>query len=160
MTQQRWVCSFWGSRPCFTGLNFIVLYTTSQRPGMTWFGMPLFCWALYATAIIQVLATPVLGITLVLLILERLFGIGRLRSGHGWRPGALCAFLLVLIRIRRSIIMILPEWELSARRFPVFSHKKIFGYKAIAFSSLGIAFVSFMVRKPTCSPADNRNLPR
>ena len=89
-----------GFSSIFTGLNFIVTIHKLRAPGMTWFKMPLFVWGIYATAIIQVLATPVLGITLVLLAL----GAGRrawnIRSRHGWRSGFIPAFLLVLFSSR------------------------------------------------------------
>jgi cytochrome c oxidase subunit 1 len=79
-----------------TGVNFIVTIHKLRPKGMGWFRMPLFLWALYATSIIQILATPVLGITLLLLIAERASRRGHLRPGQGRRPGALPALLLVL----------------------------------------------------------------
>ena len=106
--------------------------------------MPLFCWGLYATAIIQVLATPVLGITLVLLILERLFGIGIFDPAMGGDP-VLYQHFFWFYSHPAVYIMILPGMGIISETISVFSHKKIFGYKAIAFSSLGIAFVSFLV---------------
>ena len=85
-----------GFSSIFTGLNFIVTIHTLRPPGMTWFRLPLFLWGLYATALIQVIATPVLAITLVLIAAERIFGIGHLRSQARRRPRPLPALLLVL----------------------------------------------------------------
>jgi len=133
-----------GFSSIFTGLNFIVTVHKLRAPGMTWFSMPLFCWGLYATAIIQVLATPVLGITLILLILERLFGIGIFDPAMGGDP-VLYQHFFWFYSHPAVYIMILPGMGIISETISVFSHKKIFGYKAIAFSSLGIAFVSFMV---------------
>jgi len=133
-----------GFSSIFTGLNFIVTIHKLRAPGMNWFSMPLFCWGLYATAIIQVLATPVLGITLVLLILERLFGIGIFDPAMGGDP-VLYQHFFWFYSHPAVYIMILPGMGIISETISVFSHKKIFGYKAIAFSSLGIAFVSFMV---------------
>jgi cytochrome c oxidase subunit I len=133
-----------GFSSIFTGLNFIVTIHKLRAPGMTWFSMPLFCWGMYATAIIQVLATPVLGITLVLLMLERLFGIGIFDPAMGGDP-VLYQHFFWFYSHPAVYIMILPGMGIISETISVFSHKKIFGYKAIAFSSLGIAFVSFLV---------------
>jgi cytochrome c oxidase subunit 1 len=119
-----------GFSSIFTGLNFIVTIHKLRAPGMTWFKMPLFVWSLYSTAIIQVLATPVLGITLLLLILEKAFGIGIFDPAMGGDP-VLYQHFFWFYSHPAVYIMIL--------------HKKIFGYNAIAFSSLAIAFISFLV---------------
>ncbi|MEW6413568.1 MAG: cytochrome c oxidase subunit I [Candidatus Zixiibacteriota bacterium] len=133
-----------GFSSIFTGLNFIVTIHKLRAPGMTWFKMPLFVWALYATAIIQVLATPVLGITLILLIIERVVGIGIFDPAMGGDP-VLYQHFFWFYSHPAVYIMILPGMGIISELISVFSHKKIFGYKAIAFSSLGIAFVSFLV---------------
>ncbi len=86
-----------GFSSMLTGINFITTIHRLRAPGMTWFRMPLFCWALYATAWIQILATPILAITLVLVILERLFGIGIFDPSKGGDPAALPAPLLDLL---------------------------------------------------------------
>ena len=86
-----------GFSSIFTGMNFIVTIHRLRPPGMTWFRMPLFLWALYATALIQVLATPVLGITVALLFMERLFGMGFFNPALGGRSCSLPALLLVLL---------------------------------------------------------------
>ncbi|MFH1699377.1 MAG: cytochrome c oxidase subunit I [Candidatus Zixiibacteriota bacterium] len=133
-----------GFSSIFTGLNFIVTVHKLRVPGMTWFKMPLFVWGLYATAIIQVLATPVLGITLILLILERVFGIGIFDPAMGGDP-VLFQHFFWFYSHPAVYIMILPGMGIISELVATFSHKKIFGYNAIAFSSLAIAFVSFLV---------------
>lgn len=133
-----------GFSSIFTGLNFIVTIHKLRAPGMTWFRMPLFIWALYATAVIQVLATPVIGITVLLLILERIFGIGIFDPAMGGDP-VLFQHFFWFYSHPAVYIMILPGMGIMSELITTFSHKKIFGYKAIAFSSLGIAFISFLV---------------
>ncbi|MEK7774707.1 MAG: cytochrome c oxidase subunit I [Candidatus Zixiibacteriota bacterium] len=133
-----------GFSSIFTGLNFIVTIHKLRAPGMTWFKMPLFVWALYATAILQVLATPVLGITLVLLMAERFAGIGIFDPAMGGDP-VLFQHFFWFYSHPAVYIMILPGMGIISEIIAIFSHKKIFGYRAIAYSSLGIAFVSFLV---------------
>ena len=133
-----------GFSSIFTGLNFIVTVHKLRTPGMTWFKMPLMVWGLYATAIIQVLATPVLGITLVLLIMERVLGIGIFDPAMGGDP-VLYQHFFWFYSHPAVYIMILPGMGIISEVISVFSHKKIFGYKPIAYSSLGIALVSFLV---------------
>ena len=133
-----------GFSSIFTGMNFIVRIHKMRAPGMTWFSMPLFCWGIYATAILQILATPVLAITLVLLILERLLGIGIFDPALGGDP-VLFQHFFWFYSHPAVYIMILPGMAIISETIATFSHKKIFGYKAIAFSSLGIALVSFLV---------------
>jgi cytochrome c oxidase subunit I len=133
-----------GFSSILTGLNFIVTIHKLRAPGLTWFKQPLFVWALYATAIIQVLATPVLSITLVLLILEKAFGIGIFDPAMGGDP-ILYQHFFWFYSHPAVYIMILPGMGIISETITVFSRKKIFGYSAIAFSSLAIAFVSFLV---------------
>jgi len=133
-----------GFSSIFTGLNFIATIHKLRAPGMTWYKMPLFVWGLYATAIIQVLATPVLGITLVLLILERAFGIGIFDPSMGGDP-VLFQHFFWFYSHPAVYIMILPGMGIISELVATFSHRKIFGYKAIAFSSVAIAFLSFGV---------------
>jgi cytochrome c oxidase subunit 1 len=133
-----------GFSSIFTGLNFIVTIHRLRAPGMSWFRMPLMVWGLYATAIIQVLATPVLGITLVLLILERVMGVGIFDPAMGGDP-VLYQHFFWFYSHPAVYIMILPGMGIISEVISTFSHRKIFGYKAIAYSSLGIAFVSFLV---------------
>ena len=133
-----------GFSSIFTGINFIVTIHKLRAPGMTWFKMPLFVWASYATAIIQVLATPVLAITLLLLIAERVLGIGIFDPSMGGDP-VLYQHFFWFYSHPAVYIMILPGMGIISETITVFSKKKIFGYNAIAFSSLGIALVSFLV---------------
>ncbi len=133
-----------GFSSIFTGLNFIVTIHKMRTPGQTWFQLPLFVWGLYATAIIQVLATPVLGITLLLLILERVVGIGIFDPAMGGDP-VLYQHFFWFYSHPAVYIMILPGMGIISELISTFSKKKIFGYKAIAYSSLAIAFISFLV---------------
>ncbi|MCF7805859.1 MAG: cytochrome c oxidase subunit I [Candidatus Marinimicrobia bacterium] len=133
-----------GFSSIFTGINFIATIHKLRAPGMTWYKMPLFVWGLYATGIIQVLATPVLGITLVLLILERAFGIGIFDPAMGGDP-VLFQHFFWFYSHPAVYIMILPGMGVISELISTFSHRKIFGYKAIAYSSVAIAFLSFGV---------------
>jgi cytochrome c oxidase subunit I len=133
-----------GFSSIFTGLNFIVTIHRLRAPGMTWFNMPLFIWGIYATSLIQVLATPVLGITLALLIIERAFGIGIFDPAMGGDP-VLYQHFFWFYSHPAVYIMILPGMAIISELIATFSHKKIFGYRPIAFSSLAIALVSFIV---------------
>ncbi len=133
-----------GFSSIFTGLNFIVTIHKMRIPGMTWYKLPLFVWALYATAIIQVVATPVLGITLLLLIFERVFSVGIFNPDMGGDP-VLFQHFFWFYSHPAVYIMILPGMGIISELIATFSHKRIFGYKAIAFASLGIAFISFLV---------------
>ena len=111
---------------------------------MGWFQMPLFLWALYGTAIIQVLATPVLAITLLLLALERTLGIGIFDPALGGDP-ILFQHFFWFYSHPAVYIMILPAMGIVTEVIAVFSRKHIFGYKFIAYSSLAIALIGFLV---------------
>ena len=133
-----------GFSSILTGLNFITTIHRLRCPGMTWFRMPLFVWAIYATAWIQVLATPVIGITLVLVILERAFGIGVFDPTLGGDP-LLYQHLFWIYSHPAVYIMILPAMGVVSEIIPTFAKKPIFGYVPIAISSLGIALVGYLV---------------
>lgn len=133
-----------GFATILTGLNFITTIHRLRCPGMTWFRMPLFAWALYATSWIQVLATPVIGITLVLIILERAFGIGVFDPAIGGDP-LLYQHMFWIYSHPAVYIMILPAMGVVSEIIPTFSKKPIFGYVPIAISSLGIALVGYLV---------------
>ncbi len=133
-----------GFSSIFTGMNFIATVHKLRVPGMGWFDMPLFVWAIYATAIIQVLATPVLGITLLLLIFERVFHIGIFDPALGGDP-ILYQHFFWFYSHPAVYIMILPGMGIISEIISVHSHKRIFGYRAIAFSSIAIAGISFLV---------------
>jgi cytochrome c oxidase subunit 1 len=127
-----------------TGLNFIVTIHRMRAPGMTWFKMPLFPWSLYATAWIQVLATPIVGITLLMVIAERVLHIGFFDPALGGDP-VLFQHLFWIYSHPAVYIMILPAMGVITEIFPTFSQKPVFGYGAIAISSLAIAFVGYFV---------------
>lgn len=133
-----------GFSSIFTGLNFIVTIHKLRPPGMTWFKLPLFLWGIYATAIIQVLATPVLGITLLLLIIERTLGVGIFNPQLGGDP-VLFQHFFWFYSHPAVYIMILPAMGIISEVISVFSRKHIFGYKFIAFSSVAIAVLGFLV---------------
>lgn len=133
-----------GFSSIFTGLNFIVTINTMRPPGMTWFRMPLFLWATYATSIIQVLATPVLGITVLLLAAERLLKIGIFDPAYNGDPVAFQHFFWFYSH-PAVYIMILPAMGVISELMSVHSHKAIFGYRMIAYSSVAIALFGFLV---------------
>ncbi len=133
-----------GFSSIFTGLNFVVTIHKMRPPGMTWFRMPLFLWGLYGTAIIQILATPVLGITLLLIIAERLLGVGIFDPALGGDP-VLFQHFFWFYSHPAVYIMILPAMGVISELMATFSRKRIFGYAAIAGSSIAIAVISFLV---------------
>ncbi|MBB3205127.1 cytochrome c oxidase subunit 1 [Rhodopirellula rubra] len=133
-----------GFSSIFTGLNFIVTINTMRPPGMTWFKMPLFLWATYATSIIQVLATPVLGITLLLLIAERTMHVGIFDPEFNGDPVTYQHFFWFYSH-PAVYIMILPAFGIISELISVHSHKHIFGYRFIAYSSIAIALLGFLV---------------
>jgi cytochrome c oxidase subunit 1 len=133
-----------GFSSIFTGLNFIVTINTMRPPGMTWFRMPLFLWATYATSIIQVLATPVLGITVLLLSAERLLGIGIFDPKLNGDPVTFQHFFWFYSH-PAVYIMILPAMGIISELMSVHCHKGIFGYRMIAYSSVAIALFGFLV---------------
>lgn len=133
-----------GFSSILTGLNFIVTVHRMRAPGMKFFNMPLFPWSIYATAWIQLLATPVVGITLIMLIAERLFGIGFFNPDLGGDP-VLFQHLFWIYSHPAVYIMILPAMGVITEIIPTFCQKRVYGYKAIALSSLAIAGVGFLV---------------
>ena len=133
-----------GMSSVFTGLNFIATVHKMRCPGMSMMRLPLFVWSLYSTAIIQVLATPVLGITLILLALERTLGIGFFDPALGGDP-VLFQHFFWFYSHPAVYIMILPAMGVISEVITAFSRKTIFGYTAIVYSSFGIAAVSFLV---------------
>lgn len=133
-----------GFSSIFTGLNFVVTIHKMRPPGMTWLRMPLFLWGLYGTAIIQILATPVLGITLLLIIAERALGVGIFDPALGGDP-VLFQHFFWFYSHPAVYIMILPAMGVISELVATFSRKRIFGYTAIASSSIAIAIISFLV---------------
>jgi cytochrome c oxidase subunit 1 len=133
-----------GMSSILTGLNFIVTTHTMRAPGQTWFRLPLFVWALYATSLIQVLATPVVGIALVLVMVERLAGVGIFDPSLGGDP-VLFQHLFWFYSHPVVYVMILPSMGVVSEIVTTFSRKTIFGYKFVAFSSIAIAVLGFLV---------------
>jgi cytochrome c oxidase subunit 1 len=133
-----------GFSSILTGLNFIVTIHKMRAPGLTWFRMPLFLWSMYATSIIMVLGTPVLAITLFLLALEHLFHVGIFSPALGGDP-LLFQHLFWFYSHPAVYIMILPAMGVVSEIIACFSRKRIFGYKIVAFSSVAIAVLGFLV---------------
>jgi cytochrome c oxidase subunit 1 len=133
-----------GFSSIFTGLNFVVTIHKLRPPGMTWFRLPLFLWGTYATALIQVLATPVLGITLLLLIIESTTSIGIFNPDMGGDP-VLFQHFFWFYSHPAVYIMILPGLAIISDLISCHARKPIFGYKFVAFSSIAIAAFGFIV---------------
>ena len=133
-----------GFSSILTGLNFVVTIHKLRAPGMTWFKMPLFLWGMYATAVIQILATPVIGITMVLMAFERIANVGIFDPAMGGDP-VLFQHFFWFYSHPAVYIMILPGMAVMSELIAVFTHKRIFGYRAIGYSSVAIALISFLV---------------
>jgi cytochrome c oxidase subunit 1 len=133
-----------GFSSILTGLNFITTIHRLRAEGMTWMRIPLFTWSLYATAWIQVLATPVLGITVALVFAERVIGTGLFDPAQGGDP-IMFQHLFWIYSHPAVYIMVLPGMGVVSDIIPVFSRKPAFGYKAIVVSSLAIAFAGSLV---------------
>jgi cytochrome c oxidase subunit 1 len=133
-----------GFSSILTGLNFVVTIHKMRAPGLTWFRLPLFIWAMYATSIIFILGTPVIAITLFLLGLERLLHIGIFDPVIGGDP-ILFQHLFWFYSHPAVYIMILPGMGVMSELVTCFSRKKIFGYSFVGFSSMAIAVISFLV---------------
>ena len=133
-----------GFSSILTGLNFVTTIHRLRAPGMTWFRLPLFVWTIYATGWVQMLATPVLAITLVFIGLGRVFGVGFFDPSRGGDP-ILYEHLFWTYSHPAVYIMVLPAMGVISEVIPVFSRKSIFGYKAVAYSALAIAGVGYFV---------------
>ena len=133
-----------GFSSILTGLNFIVTIHRMRAPGMHWFRLPLFVWAHYATSLIQVLGTPVVAITIVMVGVERAFGFGIFDPTRGGDP-VLMQHLFWFYSYPAVYIMILPAMGVMSELLSTFSRKMIFGYSFVAFSSLAIAIFGFIV---------------
>src|SRR5690606_12317434 len=127
-----------------TGLNFIVTTHRMRAPGMTWFRLPLFVWAHYATSLIQVLGTPVVAITILMVFVERTFGFGIFDPARGGDP-VLFQHLFWFYSHPAVYIMILPSMGVISEIISTFTRNTIFGYSFVAFSSLAIAVFGFLV---------------
>ena len=133
-----------GFSSILTGLNFIVTIHRMRAPGMTWFRLPLFVWAHYATSLVQVLGTPVIAITIVMLAVERGLGFGIFDPSRGGDP-VLFQHLFWFYSHPAVYIMILPALGVQSELISTFSRKTIFGYSFVAFSSVAIAVFGFIV---------------
>jgi cytochrome c oxidase subunit 1 len=133
-----------GFSSILTGFNFIVTIHKMRAPGMTWFRMPLFLWAHYATSIIQILGTPVVAIAICLVGIERMFRVGIFDPALGGDP-VLFQHLFWFYSHPAVYIMILPSMGVISEIICCFARKKIFGYPFIAFSSMAIALIGFLV---------------
>lgn len=133
-----------GFSSILTGLNFIVTIHTMRAPGMTWFRLPLFVWAMYAVSLIMILGTPVVAITVLLVAIERVARVGIFDPAIGGDP-ILFQHLFWFYSHPAVYIMVLPGMGVVSELISNFSRKKIFGYEFIAFSSLAIAVFGFLV---------------
>jgi len=133
-----------GFSSILTGLNFIVTTHRMRAPGQMWFRLPLFVWSLYATSIIMLLGTPVLAVTLALLAVERSLGIGIFDPALGGDP-LLFQHLFWFYSHPAVYIMILPGMGVVSEIVPCFSRKNIYGYHFVAFASVAIAVLGFLV---------------
>lgn len=127
-----------------TGVNFITTVHTLRAPGMKWFSLPLFVWAHYATSLVMVLATPVLAITLVLLMAERWLGVPIFNPAEGGDP-ILFQHLFWYYSHPAVYIMILPAMGVISEVFPCFARRQIFGYTFMVYALIAIAVVGFFV---------------
>jgi cytochrome c oxidase subunit 1 len=133
-----------GFSSILTGVNFIATIHRMRPPGMGWFELPLFLWSLYATGVIQIIATPVLGITAAMGFLERIFHLGLFMPEYGGDP-VLFQHFFWFYSHPAVYIMILPAMGVVSEVVSVFSRKPIFGYRFIAMSSIAIAVIGFLV---------------
>jgi cytochrome c oxidase subunit 1 len=133
-----------GFSSILTGLNFIVTIHMMRAPGMTWFRMPLFLWAAYATSLIQILGTPVIAVTILMVAIERLCGVGIFDARLGGDP-VLFQHLFWFYSHPAVYIMILPAMGVISELIATFSRRRVFGYDFIAMSSLAIAAFGFLV---------------
>ena len=133
-----------GFSSILTGMNMIVTIHKMRAPGLTWNRLPLFVWSIYATSIVQILATPVIGITMLLLIFEQVLQIGIFDPALGGDP-ILFQHFFWFYSHPAVYIMILPGFGIISELIATFSRHRVFGYRAIALSSVAIAMLGFLV---------------
>jgi cytochrome c oxidase subunit 1 len=133
-----------GFSSIFTGLNFIVTIHRLRAPGLTWFRLPLFIWAHYATSLVMILGTPVITITVLLVAVERAFHIGIFDPEYGGDP-LLFQHLFWFYSHPAVYIMVLPAMGVVSELVAAFARKRIFGYEFVAYASIGIAVLGFLV---------------
>ncbi len=133
-----------GFSSIMTGLNFIATIHRMRAPGLTWMRLPIFIWSMYATSLIFVLATPVLAVTLLMVAVERIFQVGIFDPALGGDP-ILFQHMFWFYSHPAVYIMVLPAMAVVSEIIPAFARKPLFGYKAVAFSSISIAVLGFLV---------------
>ncbi len=133
-----------GFSTIMTSVNFIATIHRMRAPGLTWFRLPIFIWSMYANSVVLVLNTPVLAITLVMVAVERVFQVGIFDPALGGDP-VLFQHMFWFYSHPAVYTMVLPGMAVISEIVPVFSRKPIFGYTAVAFSSVGIAVIGFLV---------------
>jgi cytochrome c oxidase subunit 1 len=133
-----------GFSSILTGLNFIVTIHKLRAPGMTWYRLPVFVWSTYATSLILVLATPVLAMTLLMLIAERVLHVGIFSPSLGGDP-LLFQHMFWFYSHPAVYIMILPSMGVISEIVPVFAGKRLFGYEFVVWCSIAIAAIGFLV---------------
>jgi cytochrome c oxidase subunit 1 len=133
-----------GFSSILTGLNFIVTIHKMRAPGMTWFKMPLFLWSMYATSVVQLLGTPVVATTLMLVGVERATGVGIFDPKIGGDP-ILFQHLFWFYSHPAVYIMVLPAMGVVSEMVAAFARKPVFGYHFVAFASVAIAVIGFLV---------------
>jgi cytochrome c oxidase subunit 1 len=127
-----------------TGVNFIATIHMLRAPGLTWFRLPLFVWSMYATAIIIVLATPVLAISLLLVMGERWLGLPFFDPARGGDP-VLFQHLFWFYSHPAVYIMVLPAMGVVSEIIPCFARRRIFGYQFMVYALIAIAGIGFFV---------------
>ncbi len=127
-----------------TGVNFITTVHLLRAPGMTWFRLPLFVWAIYATSIVMVLATPVLAMSLLLVMAERMFGVPIFNPQDGGDP-ILFQHIFWFYSHPAVYIMVLPAMGVVSEVIACFARRRVFGYTAMVYSLLAIAVIGFLV---------------
>ncbi len=135
---------FAGFASIMTGLNFIVTIHKMRAPGMTWFRLPLFVWSMYAVSVVMLLGTPVIAITLLLVFAERTLHLGVFSPELGGDP-VLFQHMFWFYSHPAVYIMILPAFGVISELMANFSRKRVFGYHFVAFSSLAIGGLGFLV---------------
>jgi cytochrome c oxidase subunit 1 len=133
-----------GFSSILTGLNFIVTIHKMRAPGMTWHRLPLFIWSHYATSLIMILGTPVVAMAIALVALERGLGIGIFDPALGGDP-VLFQHLFWFYSHPAVYIMVLPAMGVISELVAAFSRNRVFGYRFVAFASLAIAILGFLV---------------
>jgi cytochrome c oxidase subunit 1 len=133
-----------GFSSIMTGINFIATIHRMRAPGLTWMRLPIFLWSTYATSVVMVLATPVLAITLLMVAVERIFQVGIFDPALGGDP-VLFQHMFWFYSHPAVYIMILPSFAVISEIVPAFARKPLFGYTAVAFASVAIAVIGFLV---------------